>query len=211
MKKDALPPPQAHPDVRQIVTLDLSGLERLGARVEEVSEGALVLALFTEPSTPIQVLAFKDATLEFTSPRGLVRLTGAASPNGPSELRFQLDGEAEVLQRRQFARVDAVQPVSVTLNPDAGESVDTYTINLSGNGVLLASGADALKLGQVVWFELKLADTNEPVAASGRIVRETAEGYKGVEIDRIEPRDRELLVHFVFDRQRIARKMTRDG
>lgn len=207
MGEHALRP--AGPEPRQHVTLDVPLLGRVGARVAEVEDGELLLSLYTEADDLIQDVRHLGATVEFTTRRGLFRLTGLLAPGEePDSLRFQLEGEVELVQRRQFARVDAVRPVS--LSRPGSEPIDTYTINISGGGVLIA-GPSHLPLGEEIRLRLRLMEGHPPVEVAGRIVRETAEGFKGVHIDRIAPNDRELLIHYVFDRERIARKVARDG
>lgn len=194
------------PELRQQVTLDAPEIGRLGARVEEAADDHVTVALFTEPGGQLELA---DVTLEFTTPRGLLRLRGRARPAGQDAVRLDIDGEPELRQRRGFARVDSVRPVSVVQGDDV-DGIASYTLNLSGGGVLLA-GPDTLAVGDTVWLSLRLFDGAPAVEAQARVVRDTGEGFKGVEIERIAPRDRELIIRFVFDRQRHARQMARDG
>ena len=194
------------PEPRQQVILQAPEIGRLGARVEEADETHITLALFTDADSQVELA---DVTVEFTSPRGLLRLRGRARKAKHDTVRLDIEGEAELSQRRGYARVDAVRPVSVMLG-DEIDGISTYTLNLSENGVLLA-GPDTLAVGDTVWLSLRLLEGAPAVEAQARVVRDTNEGFKGVEIERIAPRDRELIVRFVFDRQRHARQMTRDG
>ena len=50
--------------------------------------------------------------------------------------------------------------------------------------------------------DLDVGEEEPTVHCRGRVVRETAEGNKGVRIEMIEEGDRERLIHFVFERQR---------
>ena len=191
----------AGPEPHQHVMLDVPGRGRIEARVEEVADGHLTLALFMPLDTEFGVVGEHDAVLEFTTRRGLHRLEGLVREAGPEAevLDFERRIEPALVQRRDFARADAVVPVRVWV--DEGDEVQAHTLNVSGNGMLL-NGVDGLAIGDVFWFELELADA--PLGGRGRVVREDGDGRQGVTID-IPERGRDRLVRFVFDRQRRER------
>src|SRR6185312_9954423 len=63
------------------------------------------------------------AELEYTSRRGLVKLRGEAVFEDQSLIRFHPDGDAEVLQRRDFVRVHTPHPVTVESGDDGRRRV----------------------------------------------------------------------------------------
>jgi c-di-GMP-binding flagellar brake protein YcgR len=88
----------------------------------------------------------------------------------------------------------------------AGQAtVTTYSIDISGLGILLA-GPDTLQLGEHVRFRLSLADDEEPVVGDATVVRLDPRGYRAIRLDEIDKVDRRRLVRFVFDCQREDRR-----
>ena len=193
------------PQPFQHVMLDVPGLGRLEARVEWVAHGNLTLALFMPLDGEPGLMEGHEAVIEFTSERGLHRIEGLVREAGPEAdvLDFERRLEPALLQRREFARADAVVPVRVWL--DEGDEVEAFTLNVSGGGLLL-NGAEALSIGDVVWFELELGDA--PLGGRARVVREDADGGRGLQID-VPEKGRDRLVRFVFDRQRRERLVRR--
>ena len=196
---------------KQHVTLEAGELGRLGARIEEVGDDHVTLALFVSPDRRLDIVEVLDATLVLTDSRGVFRITGAVQPTPrPDTLHFELRGEAEVVQRREFARADAVRPIRVSRTTDGEDAIDTFMLNVSGGGLLIA-GPDTLQPGETVWLDIKLGEPGNVVKAEATVVRTTDEGHRGVRIERIAPKDRELIVRFVFDSQRRARSVVRDA
>src|ERR1700753_2824720 len=54
----------------------------------------------------------EPAKLEYTSRRGLIKLSGEAVFEDQSLIRFHPDGDAKILQRRDFVRVLKPHPVT---------------------------------------------------------------------------------------------------
>ena len=176
-------------------------LGRLPARVERVEEDRVTLALFVRPDTPVQWVESVEAELETTAEeRGVVRARGAVSAEGPgldALVTVEL-AESEVVQRRDFVRVDASVPVTVW--PGGGPAVETFATNVSGAGFALA-GPSGLAVGTRFRFRLRLPD--EPaLEGAARVVREGERGERGCAFESIDERERELIVRFTFDRQR---------
>jgi PilZ domain len=191
----------------QRVTVEGPHSGRASLCVERVAVDGVVLAPLVPPERP--ALSREPVTVAFTAPGGVYRVAGVATPEpgGGDRLRVLAVGELEREQRREWARVDIVRPAAV----EAGDgTVATWTLNVSAGGLLLA-GPGALRVGDTVWVRLRLHEEAPPITAQGRIARETVEGYKAVLIEEIRSQDRELVVRFVFDRERHARLMARDG
>ena len=128
-------PPPVAPGTHVLVRLPHVGA--LPATVEAVEPGAIRVALAV-PDARVRRLAGAEAAVEVTSGRGIQRYIGALEPDSARAelLRIVLNGEAERIQRREWARVDAVVPVHLRA---IDEPVDgaTTTLNVSGGGILV--------------------------------------------------------------------------
>jgi hypothetical protein len=193
----------------QHADLVLASGSRMTARVESLDDVSMVLGLFREPDVRLPGL---DATLEFINHRGIQRVRGRLEPYGRDSdvIRMVATSEVELIQRREYVRVDAHTPVDLTLDERSDvEPVGTTTVNVSASGVLLA-GPSILQLGELISIALDVGE-DEPVRCKCRVVRETQEGFKGAHISEIEPDEQERLIRFVFQKQREARKAKRIG
>jgi PilZ domain len=207
------PGPPPLPEVRQDVDLTLPGHERFPARVTRVSETEVVLVLLLELSRPLQLGDVAEMALEFAGPRGLVRIEGQGRVLASDAVQLRLEGAHEVVQRRDFVRVAAVRPLAVAPIDDegtVGQWMDTLTVNVSGNG-LLAAGPDTLLIDTAVRFRLRVVEGEPPIEGLGRVARTSDEGHRGIAIEELTDEGRRRLVAFIFERERIARRMTRDS
>jgi c-di-GMP-binding flagellar brake protein YcgR len=199
--------------IKQRVSLVVPALEEgrpLSARVEDVTEDSFTLGLFRAPTWPDGGVEGAAAHIEFTSPRGVHQLEGAVGAVAGDLVRVRV-AEKRVVQRRDDVRVEAMVPVTLRLGDDDGATkLRTYTLDVSGGGFLIA-GPDSLAIGERVQVALKLPDDPEPLDVLVTVVRETEAGLRGVAIDAISPHDERRLVRFVFDRQRVARRMIKEG
>jgi c-di-GMP-binding flagellar brake protein YcgR len=131
-----------------------------------------------------------------------VRLRGEATLEQRDLIRFRPEQPAEVLQRREFVRIDSPQPVVVD------GAVRTHAVDLSGGGMLLR-GLEHLVEGQRVRFSLELGGSEPPIRGGARVVRAGDGGQRGLVFDAITPKERQRLIHFIFEKQRIAIARTR--
>jgi PilZ domain len=210
----ALPaPPPPKPVPRQGVLLALPGRDRFAGTVLRVTDEEIAVALLLEARRPLELGDVAAMALEFTSAQGLVRLEGRGVVATYDLVRFQLDGAAEVIQRRDFVRVRVVRPMtiaSVEQDGSAGEWIETLTVNVSGNGVL-AAGPDTLAVGDAVRFRICVAADEPPLEGTGRIARIGVGAERAIAIEQLDAEARRRLVHFIFEQERIARRRTRDG
>ena len=185
----------------QHVKLLIGDLPAMDARIEEISEGFAIVGLFKEPEPPLQDIGPIQGIIEAAGPRGLTRLVGTLTQHGREvdAARLEFDQGPEVIQRRQFVRIETTTAVELTR--ENGDKVKTFTLNLSGAGLLLGGPAD-LQMDELVKVDIEVGEEEPSIHARGRVVRETKEGNKGVRIEMIEEGDRERLIHFVFERQR---------
>lgn len=170
------------------------------ARVESISDEHILLGLARRPDEPFS--SGQEATVESVDSRGLHRITGRLDPD-PREpdvvtLRWE---QVENIQRRQFVRVETTCIVEV--RRQERDPISTFTVNVSGSGFLLA-GPDDLEEGDRTELTVRLVEGEPPLEVRGEVVRVTGDGHRGVHITDISESDRERLIHFVFERQRVA-------
>jgi len=206
----------------KVIRLNVGGTEgklttRVGSqipvRVFERGEDLLMLVLMLDAAdeelTTDAAEELGDAgdplVLEYVSARGVVRFRGQAVVQERDLVRFEVSAAPEITQRREFVRVPAVENVVLADGEDAvsANPVRTHALDLSGGGMLL-SGADHLQPESAVRFSLKLGAGMPEIIGSARVVRADGEGRCGLVFEEISEEDRELLIHFVFERQREA-------
>lgn len=192
----------------QHVDLVLESGSRLTARVESLGENDLVLGLFREPD---QRLSGLHGSLEFIDHRGIHRQRGRLESHGRERdaVRLVATDKLELIQRREYVRVDAYTAVDVEFEDRDANAVGTTTVNVSASGLLLA-GPSVLEMEEKIKVKLDIGE-DEPVLCRGQVVRETQEGFKGIHIIEITEADQDRLVKYIFERQRNARSVGRGG
>ncbi len=183
------------------------GRERMPVRVFERGSDVLMLVIVLDADTALAPEPVEPVLLEYGSGHGLVRMLGQARLEGRDLLRFEPAAPAEVLQRREFVRIDASAPVIV--HDERGSAIEAHAIDLSGGGMLM-SGVERLYDGQRLRFRLELGG-GPPLEGTARVVRAHGDGRCGVVFEDISSAERQRLIHFIFDQQRVARAKTRDG
>jgi len=184
--------------------LTTPGGEQVPVRVFERGD-QLVLVLMLE-AEDLQGDANEPLSLEYVSTQGLVRFSGEATLEGRDLVRFTVAAEREVVQRREFVRVDAVQPVVLAIGL-GGEAISTHAIDVSGGGMLV-TGPD-LPLDSSVRFSLHLGPNLAPIEGRAHVVRNDEQGRRALVFDDISSADRQRLIHFVFECQRVALAKTK--
>jgi c-di-GMP-binding flagellar brake protein YcgR len=156
-------------------------------------------------------LAGQEAAVEATTARGIQRFTGTLqlTPNRPEMLRVIVQGEAERIQRREWARVEAIVPINVKVLDDAASGGKTTTLNVSGGGVLITDPWH-LALGLDVRVEIEPAPGEEPIRGLGRVVRDAGPEQKGIRIDDMSREDEDRLIKFIRERERAALRTGRN-
>jgi hypothetical protein len=198
----------------QHVRLALPELGGVSGQVIEVGEGEMIVSLFLNGHSAPSQIEYPGVLLEYTAVRGLYRRLGAVrfDVGGVDTLRFLPDGEAELVQRRGFARVDVAVPVKFTRNA-VEPPVEVESINLSGSGALIARaplGVPPLDEGTTIQLEISISDDEEPIEARGTVLRTLHDGSKGLHFDYISDSHRDRLVRFLFERQRMMRQAGRE-
>jgi hypothetical protein len=191
------------------VHLSLPHIGLLPATVSSVEPGAIVLVLTVKDSR-VGRLAGGEVAVEYKTGRGIQRFGGIlhCDASRPEQLRVLTHGEAERIQRREWARVDTILPISVQ-GVDEQIGGDTTTLNISGGGVLISDKWD-LPLGLDVRIELLADPKDPPIKAMCRVVRVAGKNEKGIRIDSIAREDEERLVRLVRERELAAMRMSRN-
>jgi PilZ domain len=170
----------------------------------------MLLVLLINPGDALDRLGDELSLLESMTARGIVRMRGRLERIDAELIRYRVEGDAEVIQRRQYVRVTVPQPV--TLDDDSGDILEGRSVNISGGGMLVRGrrGHSALALGTEVRFSLCLDESNPPVRGVGRVARETDDPSEhALAIESISSGDQNRLIRFIFDRQRRALAQTR--
>jgi hypothetical protein len=175
--------------------------------ISHTDEGIFVTVL--ERAAELFDRPLTDLTLESTGGRGVLRTRGTAQRIDFHLIQFFLDDTADVLQRRQFVRVTAAQPV-VLMDAEEGDKLaDGMAVNISGGGLLITLPPNKTVDATIVQFHLYLREADEPVTGVGKVIRAGADDRLALAFEQISRRDRDRVIKFVFDRQRAAIAMTR--
>ncbi|HEU4703130.1 MAG TPA: PilZ domain-containing protein [Conexibacter sp.] len=211
---DKAPAKPPLPALRQDVVITLPDRTQFRGRVSRVTDAEIVVVLMlVDRRDPLTLGDASPMVVEFPAPRGLVRLEGRGAVVAQDLVHFHHEGAVDVVQRRDFVRVAAVRPVELARvggDDKPGDWIATLTVNVSGNGLLVA-GPDTLEAGAVVLFRLRAIDGEPPIEGRGRVARIADDGQRGIAIEQIDGDARRQLVRFVFEQERIARQRTRDG
>jgi len=156
---------------------------------------------------PLQSLARtvgSDIQFDIATKRGLLHVDGQVVEASSSEVLELGLTHSELIQRREYARVDAFLEVVVTSN-EAAVTVPAAVVNISASGAVV-SRLSMLSVGDEAELELRLAPADPPIKIIARVVRESDEQFRALHFEQIAERDRERIVRFVFDRQRLERR-----
>jgi len=190
----------------QHVNLLIGDLPAIEARIEELTDDHAIVGLFKEPEPPLESIGPIQGLIEAAGSRGLTRLVGTLKQHAGQvdAARLGFDQGPEVIQRRQFVRIET--STGVTITRENGSRETGHTLNLSGAGLLLA-GVGPLEMDDLIKLDIDVGEDEAEVHARGRVVRQPNAGQYGVRFEMIEEGDRERLIHFVFERQRVERQV----
>jgi hypothetical protein len=193
--------------VGERVLVQLPHVGGLPATVEAVA-GTSVQVVLAVVDARVRRLAGQEVAIEWTTGRGIQRFGGLLTIDGARGelLTIALRGDTERIQRREWARVQAVVPVDIQPLEPGVSAGETTSLNVSGGGVLICDPW-SLPLGTDVRVELRLEGGS--IHFLGRVVRDAGPGRKGVRIDDMGREDEERLIRFVRERERIELRMAR--
>jgi c-di-GMP-binding flagellar brake protein YcgR len=179
------------------------------ALVKDAHQTTLLLRVEGGEQDPMELLNDQAVSVEFTNLRGVCRIVGTASATaGQTALRVDASGTIELIQRRDYVRVEAFVPVTYKPYGPDGRTATAHTLDVSGGGLRLAEG-EGLRLGDMTRFTLELGEGEQPVQAVAQAVREAPEREFGMRFVEILERERQRLVRWVFARERLARQIAR--
>jgi c-di-GMP-binding flagellar brake protein YcgR len=197
------------PERADAVTIVRPSGERVQARVAERNGEELLVALMFRVERPLDDGRLEELQLEFTTPRGRIRLNSTVTLEDRELLRFRAPHAIELIQEREYVRIQSTRPVLVITGSSQG-TVQTYSVDISGGGMLLA-GPSTLKVGEQVEFRLTIAKGDSPIAGVGTIVRTDTQGRRALCFDEIGEGEHRRLVRFIFECQRAERRRGLEG
>ena len=183
----------------------------ISALASDVDTGTTVVQFLREQGDVASELANGSVAIQYVTRRGICRIDGVAHRTAdPGAIRVDHTGRVELIQRREFVRVDAMIPVTYLPVSVGGWLAETTTINVSGGGFMI-SGREGLRIDEHCTFTLHLDGEREsgPLECDGQVVRETSGGL-GISITAIDEDERERLIRWVFARERLSRQIVRD-
>jgi hypothetical protein len=202
-RKTDTPDEPTLPQRSDTVTLVRPSGERMHARIAEHEDGQLLVALMFRAEQPLDDGRLNELVLEFASPRGRVRLRGTVDLVDCELLRFAQLQSIDVMQEREYVRVPAARPVLLSTGTQG--TIRTYSVDLSGGGILLA-GPSTLKIGEQIQFRLTTTPGAAPITGTATVVRTDSQGHRAIRFDEIDAGDQRRLVRFIFDCQRAERR-----
>jgi c-di-GMP-binding flagellar brake protein YcgR len=176
----------------------------------EASSGDTLLVTLAVADSRVQRLGGSEVAVESTTERGIQRFNGTLILHPrPELLEIAISGEAERIQRREWARVAATVPVRVQAIGDSIKTDgETISLNISGGGILIKDKW-RLPLGLDVRIEIVIDPALPPVKALARVVRDVGIEQKGLRFDDLGRDDSERLMKFVRERERVALRISR--
>jgi hypothetical protein len=177
-------------------SIDVPDVGSLPALVD-LDSGHATAVLLVRPLHALDGVVGTHVSIDIATRRGLLHCDArVAAIRDGDVLDLEVDGDREIIQRRSYARVDAVLEVEVA------PGVPAAAMNISGSGAVV-SQLDGLQAGDPVELSLRLGPHEPPIVIGGRVVRECAENLRAIHFERVALADRERIVHWVFERQRL--------
>jgi len=176
----------------------------------EVSAADRILVTLMVPDDRVQRMSGAEVAVESTTERGIQRFSGTLVLHPrPELLEVVVAGEAERIQRREWARVGATVPVRLkALGDSIATPGETSSLNISGGGILI-NDIWHLPVGIDVRLELVIEVDVEPIKALARVVRDVGTNQKGLRFEDLARDDSERLMKFVRERERAALRVSR--
>jgi hypothetical protein len=152
-----------------------------------------------------------EAEMSFEHDRQIVMLSGTLIGGDDVSARFRIDDGIAPRELRRFVRLAVGLPIEVTplteAGAEAGPPETMQTVDISAGGLLL----DRLNLSGPVRVALDLPGGHGTVHATGRVVRNVADG-SGVHFDAIDDKSQKMLDAFVLGvRHQLAQRFAQAG
>jgi c-di-GMP-binding flagellar brake protein YcgR len=184
------------------VTVRLPGGDSLPAHIEDADAKSVTVALLLKAHLALSVFTDRVARVEYADKRGLHKFSCTVLEALPGD-RLRLSHEAEdVVQRRDYFRVEAFAQLTITTREDSPRTLETNSHDLSAGGMLIADPIE-IPAETVLDIQVKL-DGGATVKAVGRVIRNTGDKKTAVQIVEISQSDRQQLMRYITERQRAA-------
>jgi hypothetical protein len=181
--------------------------ENVPVRVFERGGTLLLVVMLAADSEELEPALAEPVRLEYSTAQGLVRVEGAATADEPDLLRLEPGPERDVVQRREFVRIDVSQMVRL-IDREGYTIASTHALDVSGGGMRLR-GLEELEEGAELTFVLEVGPGEPSIEGRARVARAAA-GERGVVFEEIASADRQRLIRFIFARQRAELASARD-
>ena len=190
------------------VMVRLPGGDPLPASIEDIDDTSVTVALLLKAHQPLERFRDRNASVEYSSRKGLHRMACVVVREAPGDrLVLKRDPAEDVLQRRDWFRVEAHVPLTIVTREQEPRTLETTTHDLSGGGMLIG---DPLKLEAGTELDIQVkAGSGAPIRAVGTVVRNTFDNKTAVQITEMERADRQELVRFITERERAALRVAR--
>ena len=184
------------------VTVRLPGGDSLPAHVDAVDETSITVALLLKAHLTLSVFKDRSARVEYADKRGLHKLSCTVVEALPGD-RLRLSREPEdVVQRRDYFRVEAFASLTITTREDSPRTLETNSHDLSAGGMLITDPIE-IPAETVLDIQIKL-EAGATINAVGRVIRNTGDKKTAVQIVEISQSDRQQLMRYITERQRAA-------
>jgi c-di-GMP-binding flagellar brake protein YcgR len=184
------------------VTVGLPGGDSLPAHVDEIDEKSITVALLLKAPMTLSVYRDRACRVEYADKKGLHKLSCTVIDALPGD-RLRLSHEPEdVVQRRDYFRVEAFAPLSITTREDSPRTLETNSHDLSAGGMLIADPIE-IPAETVIDIQIKI-EGGATVSAVGKVIRNTGDKKTAVQIVEISQSDRQQLMRYITERQRAA-------
>jgi hypothetical protein len=184
------------------VTIRLPGGDSLPAHVEEADANSVTVALLLKAHLTLSVFKDRVARVEYADKRGLHKLSCTILDALPGDRLLLSHEQEDVIQRRDYFRVEAYAPLTITTREETPRTLETNSIDLSAGGMLIADPVE-IPAETVIDIQIKL-DPGTPLRAVGRVIRNTGDKKTAVQMVEISQSDRQQLMRYITERQRAA-------
>jgi hypothetical protein len=184
------------------VMVTLPGGDSLPAHIEDADATSVTVALLLKAHMSLSLFRDRMARVEYADNKGLHKYSCTILDALPGDrLRLSHDRE-DVVQRRDYFRVEAYAPLTITTREESPRTLETSSHDMSAGGMLIADPI-AIPAETIIDIQIKVTE-GSPVKAVGRVIRNTGDGRSAVQIVEIAPGDRQELMRYVTERQRAA-------
>jgi hypothetical protein len=183
------------------VTIRLPGGDSLPAHVEEADATSVTVALLLKAHLTLSVFKDRVARVEYADKRGLHKLSCTILDALPGDRLLLSHEQEDVVQRRDYFRVEAYAPLTITTREETPRTLETNSIDLSAGGMLIA---DPIEIPAETVIDIQVKLESGPVKAVGRVIRNTGDKKTAVQIVEISQSDRQQLMRYITERQRAA-------